>query len=282
VNGRITSVQRRLHTDAGSYHWLAFDRASDTGLFVTYGFCGACRPRTIDVAHLTVVGPAGRLATVACSTGPLCRARRLGTAATLGPGPDELTVESGSRTLVVIGYDGSLRRNLDLTATIARGQDVSWLAWSPDGSRLAVVAGRRLDGADVWLLEGDELLTLAYSGSNPWLMRPAWSPDGQRLMVDRMVPTRSGRSFRSSGADVVVFAGTSAGWSPPMTPRVLYRSNRGFDNAGNLAWSPDGTRIAVRVRDGVVEISAEDGRVLARHPQSRRTSGWLIWPRKDP
>jgi Tol biopolymer transport system component len=44
-----------------------------------------------------------------------------------------------------------------------------------------------------------------------------------------------------------------------MTAQVLYRSNRHFDWAGNVAWSPDGTRIAVRTKDGVVEISAEDG-----------------------
>ncbi len=66
-----------------------------------------------------------------------------------------------------------------------------------------------------------------------------------------------------------------------LTPQVRYRSNRHFDWAGNITWSPDGTRIAARVTYGVVEISAEDGRVLARHPHSRRTSGWLLWTRKD-
>jgi Tol biopolymer transport system component len=281
VNGRITSIQGHLWTHVSSYQWLAFDSGSDTGLVVSYRSCRHCRPRGIELARLTVVGPAGPVATLACSDRPPCRARVDGTAATLGPGADEVTVESGDRTIKVIEYDGTLRQTLDLTATLARGQDLRWLAWSPDGSRLAVLTGRGRHGSDIWLVEGDGTPELAYSGNNPWMLRPAWSPDGQRLLVDQLVPRRGRKSFRDSGADVVVFHRSSAGSSPAMTPQVLYRSNRGFDNAGNLAWSPDGTRIAVRTSGGVVEVSAEDGRVLARHPQNRGNSGWLIWLRES-
>jgi hypothetical protein len=80
------------------------------------------------------------------------------------------------------------------------------------------------------------------------------------------------------GADVVVLHRAPAGSLPAMTAQVLYRSHRFFDWAGNVTWSPDGTRIAVRVIGGTVEISAEDGSVLARHPQ---VGGWLIWLRGD-
>jgi dipeptidyl aminopeptidase/acylaminoacyl peptidase len=281
VNGRITSVQGHLRKHVSSYQWLAFDSGSDTGLVVSYRFCRHCRPRGIELARLTVVGPAGPVTTLACSDGPPCRARVHGNAATLGPGADEVTVESGDRTMTVLGYDGTPRRTLDLTATLAQGRDIRWLAWSPDGSRLAVLTGRARQGSDIWLVDGDTTPRLAYSGNNPWMLRPAWSPDGQRLLVDQMIPRRSGHSFRDSGADVVVLDRSPAGSSPAMTPQVLYRSNRGFDNAGNLAWSPDGTRIAVRTNRGIVEISAEDGRLLARHPQNRGNSGWLIWLRGD-
>jgi hypothetical protein len=280
VNGRITSVQGHLRKNVGSYHWLAFDSASDTGLVVAYRFCRHCRPRNIELARLTVVGPAGPVATLACSNRPPCRARAHGNAATLGPGADEITVESGDRIMTVLGYDGASRRTLDLTATLAPGQDIGRLAWSPDGSRLAVLTGRGRRGSDIWFVEGDATPELAYSGNNPWMLRLAWSPDGQRLLVDQLVPRRGRKSFRDAGADVVVLDRSSAGSSPAMTPRVLYRSNRGFDNAGNVAWSPDGTRIAVRTSGGVVEISTEDGRVLARHPHNRGTSGWLIWLRE--
>lgn len=277
VNGRITSARPHLRANVGVYNWLAFHGASDTGLYVSYGPCHRCRPSTIRVARLTVVGPAGPVATITCSARPPCRARHSGNAATLGPGPDEITVESGDRLITVIGYDGTLRRTLDLTADLARGRDIRWLAWSPDGSRLAVLTGRGFDGSDIWLVEGDDVPQLAYSGSNPWMLRPVWSPDGQRLLVDQMIPRRHGHSFRSSGADVVVFHRSPAGSPPALTPQVLFHSNRGFDEAGNLAWSPDGTRIAVRTAGGIAEISTEDGRVLARHPGSRATSGWLIW-----
>jgi len=88
-----------------------------------------------------------------------------------------------------------------------------------------------------------------------------------------------GSVWRRLGAEVVVLDSSPAGSSPAMAPQVLYRSNRGFDWAGNVAWSPDGTRIAVRTRSSIVEISAEGGRVLARHPHTRGNSGWLIWLR---
>lgn len=234
VNGRITSVQKHLRRDVGIYYWLAFDSASDTGLYISYGFCRDCRPRKIDVVRLTVVGPDGRVATLTCSDGPPCRAHAHGNAATLGPGADEITVESGDRTSKVIGYDGTLRRTLDLTATFVRSQDIQWVSWSPDGSRLAVLTGRGLQGSDIWLVEGDDTPQLAYSGNNPWMLRPAWSPDGRHLLVERMIPRRSRDSFRNSGADVMVFHRSPAGSSPAMTPEVLYRSNRHFDNAETL------------------------------------------------
>ncbi len=281
VNGRITSVQRHLRRDVGSYHWLAFDSASDTGLFVSYRFCRVCRPREIELARIAVVGREGRVARLTCSDGSLCRASDDGTAATLGPGADDVTVESGDRSLNVIGYDGTLRRTIDLTAVLARLDDIGLLAWSPDGNRLAVLTHRARRRSDLWLVEGDDTPKLAYSGNNPWMLRATWSPDGQRLLVDQLVPRRGRNTFRDSGADVVVLDRSSAGSWPAMTPQVLYRSNRGFDWAGNVAWSPDGTRIAVRTSGSIVEISAEDGSVLARHPHNRRTSGWLIWLRRE-
>ena len=282
VNGRITSVQRHLRRDVGSYHWLAFDSASDIGLHVSYRFCRDCRPRGIGLARFTVVGPDGLVTRLACSDGPLCRASNDGTAATLGPGADEVTIESGDRSLNVLGYDGTLRRTINLNGELARPDDVGLLAWSPDGNRLAVLTHRARRRSDLWLVQGDATPRLAYTSDNPHVVRAAWSPDGRSLAFEALLPSRRHKGWiRSSGADIVVLHRSPAGRSPATTPQTRYRSNRHFDWAGNFAWSPDGTRIAVRTSDGIVEISAQDGSVLARHPQNRRTSGWLIWLRRE-
>jgi hypothetical protein len=110
------------------------------------------------------------------------------------------------------------------------------------------------------------------------MSRPAWSPEGRHLLLDQLL--RRGKNRLSvSGAVVVVLHGSTAGSSPAMTSQVLYRSDRHFDWAGTLAWYPEGIRIAVRTRDSIAEISAEEGRVLARHPHNRGNSGWLNWLR---
>ena len=262
ANGRITSVQKYLQAKAHDYDWRAFDSTSDTGLFVTYTPCNGCAE---TVESLTVVGPAGPISTLTCSGALPCRTDKawLPYPATLGPGADEVTVESGFRTLQVVGYDGTIRRTLDLTAIPEYRGDIRKLAWSPDGSRLAIA-----DGVDVWLVEGDGDPQLASSPGRIWNLG-GWSPDGQSLLVDQYVGLY--------GADVVVLHLASDGL-PAMTSQHLYRSDRHFDWAGNVAWSPDGTRIAVRTKNSIVEISAEDGSVLARH---QHRNGWLIWPRRD-
>ena len=262
-NGRITSVQKHLGTDASDYQWRAFDSASDTGLYVSYDPCNDCAEK---VESLTVVGPAGPVSTLACIDALPCPPDEdwLSYPATLGPGANEVTVQSGDRTLRVIGYDGAVRRTLDLTGALDLADDIRKLAWSPDGRRLAVATA-----LDIWLVEGDGDPQLADSSmfGRIWSLG-GWSPDGQSLLVDRYV----GRT----GADVVVLHLASDG-SPAMTPQTLYRSDRYFDWAGNVAWSPDGTRIAVRTENSIVEISAEGGSVLTRHPHR---NGWLIWPRR--
>jgi hypothetical protein len=195
-----------------------------------------------ELGRLAVVARTGRITTLTCARALWCsKDDWLSHPATLGPGADEVTVRTGDRTARVIGYDGTAQRSLDLGATTARGGKVIGLRWSADGSRLAVLT--------------------------------AENHDGQALLLE--VRTRN----TLHGADVVVLHLQPEGATDPVTAQTLYHSNRHFDSAGNLAWSPDGTRIAVRTRTGVTEISAADGSVIAHHPH---IDGWVIWPRRHP
>jgi hypothetical protein len=287
-NGEITEAETYFGVNAHSYGWRSFDPVSETGLFVT----GPIGSTDYELRRLAVVGRTGRIATLTCRELPCARNSWLSFPATLGPGADEVTVRAGRRTAQVIGYDGTLHRTLDLGGTTAAGAKVWGLRWSPDGRCLAVLTGQaRGEGAvsRLWLVDRDGAeAQLAYSLLSPGLPRGTqdapdvdgkgyfwgatgwgWSPDGQTLLLE--VRTRN----TQHGAEVVVLRLQPDGAADPVTARTLYHSNRHFDWAGNVAWSPDGTRIAVRTREHITEISAEDGSVLARHPQ---IEGWLIWP----
>jgi WD40 repeat protein len=278
--------------EAGDYTWRSFDAESETGLFATG-------------IGLTVVGPTGPVATLSCARDLQCSPdyNWVSRAATLGPAADEVTVGSADGTAQVIGFDGTLRRTINLTATTTGGAEVGGLRWSADGSRLAVVTFQRLDQYEAtvtraWVVDregggaqlayslwSDETNPIKHAGPDfdgegyIWIASGwGWSPDGQSLLLDVRAPGKR----REYGADVVVLH------VPPDGPAIVqtrYHSNRHFDWAGNVAWSPDGTRIAVRtrvpgtsMRHRVTEISAEDGSVIAQH---QRNPDWLIWPAKE-
>lgn len=291
-NGRPTSAQRYLGADARDYTWRDFDPVSATGLFVTR----VPRDPHDDFTGLAVVRRTGPVTRLTCGRDLACAPGRhyLDYAATLGPGQDEITAVSGDRAAQVVGFDGAVRRTVDLTTTAAGGGEVVALRWSADGSRLAVVTrrdGDRRNVSRVWVVDrqgGDAELAYSlvtvqgrprsedvsrFDGAGAvwphgdW----GWSPDGRALLLD--VYRESRRS------DVVVLRLRPASASRPVVARTLYHSDRFFDSAGNVAWSPDGTRIAVRTRNHITEISANDGSVIAQHPH---IGGWLIWlPRKD-
>jgi WD40 repeat protein len=273
-NGRITGARRYFGPKVSNYQWRSFDPVSEIGLFVT-----AVDPdRSYDIEGLAVVGPTGPVATLTCARDLQCSPEEdwLSYAAALGPGADEITVESGDRTAQVIGYDGTLRRTLDLTATIPDGGAITGLGWSPDGGRLAVVDSSH----QVWLVDGGDSASELAHRATVW-GNPLWSPDGKTLLLDVQI----GRTY---GADVVALRLPPDGAADPVIAQTLYRSSRHFDWAGNLAWSPDGTRIAVRTRipgspgsamsHRITVISAEDGTTISQHPN---ITGWLIWAARE-
>jgi Tol biopolymer transport system component len=286
ANGPISSAGKHFGVAHDGYDWRAFDAAGDRGLYVWRPGCDSPCPEKQPT--LVVVAPGRQLASLGCT----CPQGRLwlDRAATLGPGPAELTVPVDGRRLRVVAYDGTVHRTLDLRRSLAPDESITRSAWSADGHTLAVVTGQVKGGGGisrVWLVDTAGRARLAYALTNrqgepeaPGLdgtggiaTLNGWSPDGSALLLDvRPRPTEQ------YGSHVVVLRMQPDGAPRPAKVQTLYRSDRHFDWANSLAWSPDGTRIAVRTQAHIVEISAVDGRLLASRPPH---TGWLLWPRAD-
>lgn len=271
----------------GNHHWDAFDR--DTGSFLFASDRGSGRVWVFDE-------DGDERADFVCAAPANC-----GGLTTFGPRADEVTAPAGEsdnwRSVQIMGLDGAARDTLDISAVITQtegtdGQGLSDLAWSPDGTRLAVSteAGWDCGGdepceAHVWIFDRDggepQLVHTerAAAGSpiegvgrpNPPLLEGlAWSPDGRTLAVlsapepvgegawPRLLALRLAPAQVRRADTVYVYAND---WA---SEGSLISGDNNLHFAA--AWSPDGTRIAVTSRGGVAEISAENGEVLARHP----------------
>jgi hypothetical protein len=293
VNGRIQGIEDYLARvrppcDACSVDGVAFDQR--TGALLVASRRGAA------LVRLSVVGADGLLADLSCPDDYACRGVRRGSE-TLGPGADELTVRR-HHEVQVIGFDGALRRTIDLSSVLDGSSQLGDLAWSPDGSRLAVTTRDLSSGqsSHLWLVNargGDPQLvhTAAYTGPLSgaplgYIWSLEWSPDGHRLGFIEEQARLANMSEESLSLQAVALLLPGPGQQGPGTPRTLYDYGaRPFDDAAFL-WSPDGTRAAVRDRDQVIEVSAEDGTVLARHSYgcTMRTGPCspLIWTAKQP
>lgn len=134
--------------------------------------------------------------------------------------------------------DGSGRRLL-VPPTSAESRD--WApAWSPDGSRVAVVHER--DGEDqsdrsrldVLASDGSDRRAITSLSRGVWVDSPRWSPDGTRLAFTRFVE----RSGRYTSAIVVHDLSTGAEQTV-----VRQRLGRRFASVGEPEWSPGGERL---------------------------------------
>jgi Tol biopolymer transport system component len=119
--------------------------------------------------------------------------------------------------LYVAPADGSGLKNLsaEKTSPLPEGS----LAWSPDGSRLAVASARGIATVDSELRWTEIVVPLHPSRTR---QRPAWSPDGTRLAW--FSPDSIVTSDPDGGGQLELTRGRGGGVQP--------------------AWSPDGSRVA--------------------------------------
>ena len=153
--------------------------------------------------------------------------------------------------------------------SLEHGSKVRSVAWSPDASRIAAGSG---DGVRVWdAVTGEGVLSLEH-GHKVWSV--VWSPDGSRIAAG------------SDGDGVRV-------WDAVTGEELLSLERGNF--VKSVAWSPDGSRIAtgsdgdgVRVWDAVTGenvLSLEHDRLVklvAWSPDSRRIAtgsddGARVW-----
>jgi WD40 repeat protein len=135
---------------------------------------------------------------------------------------------------------------------------ISSIAWSPDSRRLAAAA--QDNTVTVWDAEtGGELLTLGHY--NEWaygesVSSVAWSPDGKRLA------TGNGSLPRRAGQDVKNPFDVAKVWDAE-TGKELLALNGHTHGSCEVAWSPNGKRLATGTEDGVAKVwDAESGQEL--------------------
>jgi Tol biopolymer transport system component len=149
--------------------------------------------------------------------------------------------------IVVSGADGSDRRLVPLPKDATAGAP----AVSADGKTVALAYAPNLDASpmDLWTVsvDGSHLKRLATTG---YVLSTAWSPDGKHIaFVDG---SRLENSSSGAVADIYVVDADGSN---------LRRLASGFTGLGReVAWSPDGTRIAFQdASQRVVVIDAKGG-----------------------
>jgi Tol biopolymer transport system component len=212
-------------------------------------------------------------ATPAPQPSPTATPSPTGTATPQAEYPPKVTLTE--RGVYLIRPDGTDLRQL------TAGEAGYIFSWSPDGSRIALVA-ERADGGRVSVNDvdgGSELAVFDRSGWGPewWIGLPLWSPDGRQLAVPAGPyegPSTTLAGWHTylvnpdgSGEAVDLFQGWPLGWSPDgsalafvehsdkgvtlktfeLTTRTATVIERGIA-LHYLPWSPDSQQMAYSIQ----------------------------------
>jgi dipeptidyl aminopeptidase/acylaminoacyl peptidase len=177
----------------------------------------------------------------------------------------------GARQLMTMSLRGTGAPPTQLTAS---EKPIADPQWSPDGRRLAFT---RDD--EIWIVEADGSRLTRVVAKPAGGHDPRWSPDGRRLafvsrrrgwtqvwLIDAPVPRR-GRPQRA-----------------PKPPEATPLTAAGVD-VESLAWSPDGTRIAVMAQQrpddlttsqiSIVDVGSGKSEVVAGNDSHDTGACWL-------
>jgi Tol biopolymer transport system component len=160
------------------------------------------------------------------------------------------TVLNVSGNVWTIQSDGTGATPLTRLANVASSD--AELTWSADGSRIAFISSRALDGSNaanangtfnLWVMKADGTgalpLTRYTTGAGQGILDPAWSPDGRKIAFDSdraLDGSDSANVNRTRNVWVVNIDGTG------IRPLTRYVANTG--GAALPAWSRDSSKVA--------------------------------------
>jgi Tol biopolymer transport system component len=158
---------------------------------------------------------------------------------------------------------------------------IDGLAWSPDGSRIALTRGNNSGDDKVWVVNADGTTTFPLEiGGEGAKQHPTWSPDSSKIAyaVVKNAPEQVVVASSTGGLGQPLGKGHEPNWSPNGSKIAFDVYNSGFgyvdlhlvspDGSGTPlivtpgtntewtfnAWSPDGGRIAYRATTGTPTV----------------------------
>ena len=169
----------------------------------------------------------------------------------------------GKSIAVVSGRDGNSEiYTIDLATRALRRltDDPAWDSyptWSPDGKRIAFLSGSGASAAPhaLWIIGADGSGRRKVADTVAMRERPACSPAGRHIAFISTNPT---------GSLAVVDIQSGA-------------VRRLADHGENLAWSPDGARLAFKGAGVQVMVVGEDGTGLTDLTHNGRFNGYPAW-----